>query len=307
MKEVGFLSCPGYDNDVEFLRQGLVALGYHHNACAPREGFLLADVTDPRRPEVISHVETRKNHMFKPLPGSPYIYTAGARLGPGLSHGPAIVDISDPRAPKVVAEPRTVTLDCHDISFSIEEERKLGFCAGAYATGEVKVWDVSNPVDPIVVGEIFNPLIQYSHNAVANHDGTILAVNDEAYSAHECRTGQSPAGRFWFYDITNPALPVLMGSVAPSRGGGDIGISGAGMRGLPTWCTSSGLDWHPRVNKIALTWVTGGMSVVRVSGREIDEIAHYRAHDSASASVRWHRDRLYTNDIMRGLEVFKLR
>src|SRR3712207_1685075 len=54
--KVGFLHCPGNDNDVAVVKPGLVALGYHYNKCAPSQGMVLVDVSNPRDPRVISHV-----------------------------------------------------------------------------------------------------------------------------------------------------------------------------------------------------------------------------------------------------------
>jgi hypothetical protein len=186
-------------------------------------------------------VTTNKNHTLTPLPGTPYVYTSGGGLAGGGNAGPAIVDVSNPRKPEVVGRPQTLTMDCHDISFHISKDKQLGFCAGAIGTGEVQIWDVSDPLEPRTIARIYNPLIQYSHFAIASSDGNLLAIDDEAFALHECHTGQSPTGRVWIYDISIPEVPVLWGSFAPPRGGGRArgprppGGGGGGVLGWRGW------------------------------------------------------------------------
>ncbi|MDQ4065265.1 MAG: hypothetical protein M3161_04395, partial [Actinomycetota bacterium] len=273
LKEVGYLHCPGSDNDIEVVRPGLVVMSFTSNICAPvGEGLMLIDVKNAKKPRVISSLNTGHGHTIKPVPGTSLIYMAKGDYVPNANYGPAVVDVANPAKPKIVAQPKTLTIDCHDISFSmVEEDRQLGFCAGALnGTGEVQIWDVSDPLNPVTIGRIVNPAIQYSHYAVANHDGTLLAIDDEAFALHDCNTGQSPTGRVWLYDITNPQTPLLTGSYAPPRGGdpaqGNIGWYGAAGYGwLESWCLSHGLDWHPNTNNLAVTWFTGGVSVIDVT------------------------------------------
>lgn len=311
VKEIGALNCPGNDNDVEVVNERIVALGFHVNRCAPAagNGFMLVDVKNPRKPRIVGMVATNKNHTFKPLPGTNYIYTAGASLSGGPAAGPAVVDVSNPRKPEVVARPQTITMDCHDISFWVGKEGSLGFCAGAVGTGEVQIWDVTDPLAPETIGRIVNPLIQYSHYAVASSDGQVLAIDDEAFAAHDCNTGMSPTGRVWLYDISNPAVPLLQGSYAPPRGGSEetFGI-GNFVGWVPSWCLSHGLDWAPGTRYLAVTWFTGGLSVLDVSDPTAPvEHAYWRASDSTTYSALWHGGRLYTNDMTRGVDAFEVK
>lgn len=308
-KEVGFLHCPGNDNDVEVVKPGLVAVGFHTNLCAPAagNGFMLVDVKKPSKPRIVGMINTGKNHTFKPYPGKPLIYTAGGGLSGGSGAGPAIVDVSNPSKPEVVARPKTITMDCHDISFSITGDRKLGFCAGAIGTGEVQIWDVSDPLAPTTIGRIYNPLIQYSHYAVASSDGQLLAIDDEAFAAHDCNTGQTPTGRVWIYDITTPEVPIVQGSFAAPRGGDGSTNIGTYPGWVSSWCLSHGLDWQPGTRNLAVTWFTGGMSVLDLSSpTSPKEAAYFQAEDSWTYSALWHDGRLYTNDMGRGVDVFEI-
>ena len=308
-REVGFLHCPGDDNDVEIVRPGLAVMGFHGNTCAPAagNGFMTVDVSNPRNPKMLGYIMTAKNHTLKPLPGTTLIYTAGGGLAGGGNAGPAIVDVKNPRRPKIVAKPKTTTMDCHDISFSITRKAKLGFCAGAIGTGEVQIWDVSDPLNPTTIGRIFNPSIQYSHYAVASSDGKLLAIDDEAFAAHECHTGQSPTGRVWIYDISNPQTPILQSSYGPPRGGDATGV-GTFPGWVPSWCLSHGLDWQPGTHNLAVTWFTGGVSVLNLDNPLLpSEVAFFQASDSATYSALWHDGNLYTNDMNRGLDAFSVK
>jgi hypothetical protein len=306
-KEVGFLHCPGNDNDVEAVKPGLVVMGFHVNKCAlgAGTGLMTVDVSNPRKPKILGSLNTGAAHTLKPLPGTSYVYMAGGDLSGGPGAGPAIVDVSNPRKPKVVATPRTLTTDCHDISFHISKDRKLGFCSGAIHTGEVQIFDVSDPVAPELIGKIHNPVIEYSHYAVASSDGTLLAIDDEAFAAHECYTGQTPTGRVWIYDISVPSVPILMGSFAAKHG--DPGV-GTYTGWVPSWCLSHGLDWMPKSHNLAVTWFNGGVSVLDLSNPVTpQEVAYFKADNSATYSALWVGGRLYTNDSARGVDAFEIK
>ena len=307
-KKVGFLHCPGNDNDVEVVKPGLIVVSFATNKCAPQagNGLMTVDVRNPRKPKILGAVNTGKNHTHKPYPGTNFVYTAGGGLSGGGNAGPAIVDVSDPKNPKVAGTLKTLTTDCHDISFRISKGSKLMFCAGAIGTGEVQIYDVSDPLVPTLVSRIFNPAIQYSHYAVASSDGQFLAIDDEAFVAHECASGQSPTGRVWIYNIENPALPLLVGSFAAPRGGDTVPV-GHLQGWVPSWCLSHGLDWQPGTHNVAVTWFTGGWSLLNVDGTLPTEIAYYQAEDSQTYSALWHNGKLYTNDSARGFDAFELK
>lgn len=307
-KKVGFLHCPGNDNDVEIVKPGLLVVSFGTNKCAPQagNGLMTVDVRNPRKPKILGAVNTGKNHTHKPYPGTNFVYTAGGGLSGGGNAGPAIVDVSDPKNPKVAGTLKTLTTDCHDISFRISKGSKLMFCAGAIGTGEVQIYDVSDPLVPTLVSRIFNPAIQYSHYAVASSDGQFLAIDDEAFVAHECASGQSPTGRVWIYNIENPALPLLVGSFAAPRGGDTVPV-GHLQGWVPSWCLSHGLDWQPGTHNVAVTWFTGGWSLLNVDGTLPTEIAYYQAEDSQTYSALWHNGKLYTNDSARGFDAFELK
>jgi hypothetical protein len=310
-KEVGFAHCPGNDNDVEVVRPGIVIMGFSSNMCAPEagNGFMVFDVSNPKRIRKIGSVMTGKTHTLKPFPGGRYVYTAGGGLTGGANAGPAIVDLKDPTKPKVVATYDTYTLDCHDISFFVNKETALGFCAGAVGSGQVQIWDVSDPLAPTLLSEIVNPAMQYTHYAVASSDGKYVAIDDEAFAAHDCTTGQSPTGRVWIYAISNPMVPIPVGSMAAPRGGGGT-YNGIGNYAgwVESWCLSHGLDWMPGTHNLAVTWFVGGWSVLTLDQNGAPtEVAYFKAEDSTTYSALWSNGMLFTNDMTRGLDAFKIK
>jgi hypothetical protein len=314
-KEVGFLHCAGTDNDIEVIRRGYVAMGFTQNKCSPTtgEGIMIIDVRNAAKPKPIAHLTTNAAHTMKPFPGGKYLYMGGGNLaGSADRAGLTIVDVSNPKKPKIAKTiPSTQVMDCHDVSFSISKKKKLAFCAGAIGTGETQIWDVSDPLNPTVLSRIVNPAIQYSHYGVANKKQTLLAIDDEAFAAHDCNSGQSPTGRVWLYDISNPQAPLPQGSFAPPGGrGGNPAMAGIGNYAgwVGSWCLSHGLDWHPKKDMIAVTWFTAGVSVLDASDPlTLSEYAYYDTPDNAVYSTLWHDGYLATNDHMKGFELFKVK
>ncbi|HEY7876234.1 MAG TPA: hypothetical protein VIG64_14055 [Actinomycetota bacterium] len=297
---VGFLHCPGNDNDVVAIEPGLVALGYHENRCAPGQGMVTVDVSNPRRPRVLGHVEVPSSHTITAYPGKPIVYVSPGGLA--YAGGPEqIVDVSNPRRPEVVATYSNNPNGCHDVSFRITKESQLAFCAGLT---EVQVWDVSDPLAPVTIAHIVNPAIQYPHYAQASPDGKTLVVNDEAFVAHECVTGQSPTGAFWTYDISDPAAPALLGKFSPPRGEPGVGNEATWVE---TWCTSHQFSFTPNGN-LVMPWFTGGTSLINLSDPAAPrETAYYAPEDAIAYSSQFRNGHVYINDMNRGFEVLRVR
>jgi hypothetical protein len=245
-------------------------------------------------------------HTIKPYPGKDIIYVNPGGLPSNGRMATHMVDVSNPTKPKIAASytPPVGPTGCHDFSFHISKGKKLGFCAG-YAG--FQVWDVSDPLAPEFISRVYNPQIQFNHYATPSSDGKLIAIDDEAFAAHECRTGQSPTGRVWIYDVSDPASPEHQSSFAPPRGGDALGV-GHYAGWVPSWCLSHGLDWKPGTHTLAVTWFTGGFSIIDAKKpTELKEVGWWRAEDSATYSALWHEGRLYTNDMHRGLDAFKVK
>lgn len=300
--QVGSVHCPGNDNDVEVVRRGLIALGYATNRCASGQGLLLVDVSDPAHPRMLGHVTVPSSHTITPYPGKSLLYVSPGGLA--YAGGPEqVVDVSDPQDPKVVSTFATDQNGCHDFSFHVTAKEKLGFCAGESG---VFIFDVSNPTEPTLISRIVNPAIQFGHFALASPNGKTLAINDEAFVAHDCSTGQSPTGAVWFYDISDPAMPTPAGHFSPPRGPEMIG-SYVGWTG--SWCTSHQFDWVS--NELVLVpWYAGGTSLIDATDPTAPhEVSSYDPKNSIAYSAQFDdgNNEVFVTDMNLGLTILSLK
>ena len=317
-RQVGFFKCPGDDVDVAVVKRGVIVVGHHNAACNPFEtgednaGVYTLDVSDPSDPKMLGQLNLardvdgqdrtgRQNHSISKYPGKPLIYTNPGGLpsnGQMITH---MVDVSNPAKPKVVGEfrPDAPSSGCHDFSFQFDKRGKFGICAGL---GGTSIWDVSDPLKPKVISEIVNPLIQFSHYAVASADGKILAINDENITANDCVEQETPTGAIWFYDISDIENPQFVSYHSPRRGGAPIG-SFESPNGT---CTSHDFNWVDN-RKLVVPWYTGGFSVIDVKDPAAPtEIAYYQ--DGGSMwSAHFYEGRIYTNDQLLGFKAFEVK
>lgn len=317
-RQVGFFHCPGDDVDVAFVKPGVIAVGHHAALCNAFEdgeddaGVYLLDVSNPSKPSMLSDINLardvaavdrtgRQNHSITKYPGKPIIYTNPGGLpsnGQMITH---MIDVSDPSKPKIAGNfrPPPPSTGCHDFSFHFDKRGKFGFCAGL---GGTSIWDVSDPLAPTVVSEIVNPLIQFSHYAVASADGEILAINDENITANDCVEQETPTGAVWFYDISDIENPQFLSYFSPRRGGAPIGSFNT-----PEGpCTSHDFNWADN-RTVVMPWYTGGFSVIDVTDPTApEEVAFYQADDTYTWSAHYYRGRIYTNDSLRGFEALEV-
>ena len=317
-KEVGFYHCPGDDVDVAYVEPGVVAVGHHAAACNAYEdgeddaGMYLLDVSDPTRPTMMGQVNLprlvgsqdrtgRQNHSISKYPGKPIIYTNAGGLPSNGQMYTHMVDVSNPMAPKVVGEfrPDLPSTGCHDFSFHFDKRGKFGFCSGL---GGTSIWDVSDPLKPVVITEIVNPLIQFSHYAVASKDGKILAINDENITANDCVEQETPTGAMWFYDISDIENPVLFSYYSPRRGAAPIGS----FESPSGTCTSHDFNWVDD-RRLVVPFYTGGFSVIDVKDPAAPtEIAYYQPEGGSTWSAHYYKGRIYTNDQLLGFGAFEV-
>jgi hypothetical protein len=311
-RQVGFFRCPGNDTDVAFVRRGLIAVGHHLARCNPFKdgeddaGVYLLDVSNPRRPVQVGQINLpsgMQTHSITVYPGKPIIYSNLGGLpsnGQMLTH---MIDISNPAKPKIVGTftPQAPPTGCHDFSFHYDKRGKFGICSGLQGT---QIWDVSDPLAPSVVSTIYNPLIQFSHYAVASKDGKLLAIYDENITANDCVDADTPTGAIWFYDISDIESPQLLSFVSPPRGntGSPIGSFWVG----GGTCTSHDFNFVDK-RTVVVPWHTGGFNVLNLKDPSSPkEIAFYQPPRTNMWSAHFYRGRIYTNDMGRGFEVLNV-
>jgi hypothetical protein len=339
MRQVGELACPGTDNYVRYLDPEVysgergdreyVAMAHHGNVCTrdlladdpnTRPGYgafngvMIVDVTNKRRPEIVSAVGHDSAHTVMPHPTRPYLYVLPGGLAngtsvPGQRVSPTgIVDLSDPEDPRYVGAYMHNAVGCHDLGFTHDGEH--AYCAGF---GETQVWDVSGDriESPEVVGSIVNPAIQFHHNAVVSPSGRYMVINDEAFGFHSC-SGEAADlyGSLWIYDISVPEVPVLAGRIAPPDHPGDQGFgtlydAGPVNGWADSWCAAHNYNWVPgNDDVIVASWFAGGVTAHDMSDPMAPQLlAHYMPHDGVAWSGHYYGGYLVTNDMTRGVEI----
>jgi hypothetical protein len=317
-REVGFYKCPGDDVDVAFVKPGVIAVGHHAATCNAFKdgeddaGLYLLDVSNPKKPSQLGQINLprdvgavdrtgRQNHSITKYPGKPIVYTNPGGLpsnGQMITH---MIDVSNPKKPKIIGDfrPPPPSTGCHDFSFHFDKRGKFGICSGL---GGTSIWDVSDPAKPTVITHIVNPLIQFSHYAVASADGKILAINDENITANDCVKQETPTGAMWFYDISDIENPEFVSYFSPRRGGGPIGSfeSPSGP------CTSHDFNWADN-RTVVVPWYTGGFSVIDVKEPTAPkEIAFYQPEGGSMWSAHYYKGRIYTNDQLLGFTALEV-
>jgi hypothetical protein len=216
---------------------------------------------------------------------------------------------NDPTKAKVVSTPDvSPEIGCHDIGVYPAKH-----IAAAACIGESMIWDIKDPVHPKILSRIYNPAIMIHHSGAITWDGKYMVIGDEFAGSitGECAGDQhSPSGAMWFYDISDPALPVLAGYYNVPR------------RSVPDSpdesyiaCTTHNFNLLPMKDDgryiAAIAYRASGLSVVDFSDpANAKEIAYYLQTDKLPDpwAAYWYNGRIYTNDngSQLGLSVYEM-
>lgn len=304
--QVGHLGCPAQQNDVAVWR-GIVTMAIDsastNNVCTPgigQEGVRIVDARTPSAPVQVGFIaDTNRGgtasavtggaHTLTTVGDTGYVYVNNnfgstvdvVNLRPVLTGGRAVIAERIPVS-------RSGADGCHDITV----DGTRAFCAAAAHTD---IWDISNPLLPVVIGRVVNPLIDFHHSTAI--DGNILIIGDEftgAEAAAGCiAAGHAPPGALWFYDISVAAAPVLLSYFAPPE------IS-PGVR-----CTAHNFNVIPGQRKVVASWYKLGTRVIDFSDPRFPvEVGHARGDGAVTWSSYWYRNAIFTGDLHRGMEVF---
>ncbi len=317
-------------------------------------GLHLWDATDPAHPVFASAVEFERNHNVEVVPGQELVFNLPSS-GAGSTN--SLVDVSDPFNPRVLGE--FGTYGCHTMSFwgIPGTPDAKAFCA---AIQRSEIWDVSafdasakdfgivlagviegtdspvtgspvaNPSIPSNPVTSSTPLRNLHHFVAASNAGTILIVGDEhrgggnpgACFAYDETTGRStPLGALWFYDISDPADPVLLSwisppTVQPQAPGAPSPPSDpatAPALALATAystvpnCTAHFGTVVPGEDKIVIGWYSAGVLLIDFTDPTAPRILdQYQADGINTWNARVYNGYVYTGDIGRGMDVLKL-
>lgn len=301
-KVIGRHRCWGNQNDVGVLGTTVV-MGMHNAAgplgCAQRSvgGLRILDISDPTTPVETAFVTIAPagTHTVTVVGETGYVYANPGGLSTGTGQRTTIVDIRDPHAPRIVGTftpPRST--GCHDINVNADATR--AYCAGSNVT---QIWDITDPVAPVVISEIVNPAIFFHHGSVPSPDGTTLAIADEAFGAHACDgSGRSITGSLWFYDISDERNPVLRGvtNPAPTQA---LSVFG--------WCTAHNFTFIPGTTWLSIASYRAGTQLVDYADPSAPRTVAWVIPPGGSAwSSYYHEGYIYTGDTVRGFDVISL-
>lgn len=222
------------------------------------------------------------------------------------------VPLRDPAAARVVSTPDvSPAVGCHDVTVFTA----LDLAAAACIT-ETQLWDISDPVNPTILSHIANPAINIHHSTTFDWDGTTLVIGDElggAVATPGCADGNEhlPLGALWFYDVSNPSLPIVRSSYSIPQ------------QEVSIFCTAHNFNTVPTRNGrdiLVSAWYNGGTTVLDYTDpANVTQLGSYIAKEpkiSAAWSSYWYRGFIYANNFdedvnslsprSRGLDVFAI-
>ncbi len=282
------------------------------------EGIRIFDVSDPGDITQVSSVYMdcgSHTHTLVPDPehrdrvtGEPaprvLIYVSsyplggqGARCNAASHQRISVVEVplDDPTQARVVSTPSvSPAVGCHDITVFLPRKLALAACIS-----ESQVWDISDPVNPVVLSHIRNPEMQIHHSSTWSWDGEVAVLGDEkggAAAASGCNGGgEVPTGALWFYDLSDPLRPQQMSwFVIPQDE-------------ASTMCTAHNFNVVPTTDgsRILVTaWYHGGTHVIDFTDpANPEQVAWYRALDGVRNnpwSSYWYNGSVFTNNFDAG-------
>ena len=277
-----------------------VAAGQAH------EGIRIVSIADRANPKQIAFVDTdcgSHTHTLVPDEANKrlLVYVLSYPLGGQSTECNAVshrqisvveVPLSKPASARVVSTPDvSPAVGCHDVTVFTALKRAAAACIS-----ESQMWDISDPVNPRIVSHIVNPAVNIHHSTTFDWDGTTLVIGDElggAAASPGCVDGDEhlPLGALWFYDVSNPALPVVKSSYSIPQ------------EEVSAFCTAHNFNTVPTRNDrdiLVSAWYNGGTTVLDYTDpANVRQLGYYIAKEpkiSAAWSSYWYRGFIYTNN-----------
>lgn len=277
------------------------------------EGIRIFDVSNPRRPAFIKGVPTNcgsHTHTVVPDLGNDRVLVYVSHSLPAVAPSctpTSTVDIVEvllarPEDATVIASVDVAPAEsCHDIGVFLPEK-----IAAAACISEGQLWDITDPGAPVITDHIVNAEINIWHSGAFTYDGLVAVFGDEFAGAAAdggCVNPEDNVGRIWFYERFDTATP--LGSYKIPR-----------PQGTDELCTAHNYNLIPVPGRYLLVsgFYEGGTTVVEFTNpAAAREIAFYDPRrPSVAGDIRgtwssyWYNGLIYTNDIDRGVDVFKL-
>ena len=197
----------------------------------------------------------------------------------------------------------SVTNHCHDITVYPE----LGIAGGA-CSGNGILLDITDPQNPTRISELFDPDMAYWHSATFNNEGNHVVFTDEwgGGTSARCRaTDPYTWGANLIATIDNRQLKGQRFFKLPSVQGDNQNCVAHNGNIIPV----------PGRDLMVQAWYQGGVSIMDFTDpSNPTEIAYFdrgplneeRVQVGGSWSAYWFNGRIYSSEIVRGLDVLKL-
>lgn len=278
----------------------------------------LLDVTDINDLRIVSETQLCA-HAVGVLPDSAIVYVSWSvchAVPPGnqMANGDVeILDFTDPANPvtrlmvfppfvMMGLTPRPITAtSCHEISFNGPLQR--AYCAGITDT---QIWDVSDPLAPVVISVIDDPRVNIHHGAWDARNGTLLILGDEMAGVlaptPTCSDEvEYPTSALWFYDISDIEAPRPLGFYNIPYDA----LAASQEAGRPQYC-STHMGEVIDDNRFVIGWYTAGTAVVDFTDpTNPGTLATWRASNSNVWEARYARGHLFLSDTNRGLDILE--
>ena len=275
------------------------------------EGVRIFDISIPSAPVFLQGVRTDcGSHTNTLLPGEngkAYIYVASyplsaSGIGPDCQApfekiSVIAVDGDDAAAgltAHVAAEPTIKGIEnfgakfgvtpffaCHDISVLVPNKTAAAACLS-----QGQLWDISDPLAPVVTDEIDTPQVDIWHSAAFTPDGKYVTFGDEYFGSPT----EEPFGSLWTYSVADPST--ALGHLRIPR---------------DERSTYHNFNYVPLRDKYILVSSAygSGTSVVDMTDpTDPNEMGFYDMQ-SNQWSTYWYNGLIVANDISRGVDVLR--
>ncbi|MEX2459345.1 MAG: hypothetical protein WD770_10220 [Actinomycetota bacterium] len=297
---------PGCDSEAAAAADSITGIGW--------EGIRVVSIANPKKPTQIATVRTDcGSHTHTLVPDLArrrlLLYVLSYPLGaPTPTCSPVShrkisvveVPLADPASARVTSTPSVgLPIGCHDVTVFLPK-----MIAAAACITETQLWDITDPADPVITTRVVNPLINIHHSTVFSWDGNTFVIGDElggAAVAPGCVSGEAPLGSLWFYEVSDPTMP--LGSYSIERDASPIDV-----------CTAHEFNVVPLRSErdvLVSSWYTGGTIVLDFTDpANPQELGHYVPQEGEAAvhwSSYWYNGLIYANGFDRGIDVLRIR
>lgn len=276
-------------------------------------GMHFIDVSDPLHLRLLTTLQMplrQPVHNVIKLPGTTLVYNTPSTGMGGTNH---IVDLADPETPQIVGA--FGDHGCHLTDVRMDLRR--AYCAGVQ---ESQIWDITDPVRPVLIARVDHPLIGNGglhHQALPNWNGKILMITDEwrgGGSPGSCSVSQNtpagtvspPLGSLWFFDTSDEKAPQMLSWFTPPYAGARTNTVATppAAEPLPN-CTGHIGVLVPGREQIVVAWYMSGVVLVDFKDPSKPYMVHRWNEGTNTWNVKVHQGWMFTGDIARGMDVLR--